>query len=259
VNAAQARADDLREIARLMETFNRAAEKLQASHETIARLQGELADRDRALARRSRLEELGRMAATLAHEIRNPLGGVRLYAALLRRDLEDDAAKALRLDRILGAVDSLEKLVGDMLDFGREREPRLERRSLSLPVESALERAGLEPRGIAVLRQGAPAELDLDPEMLSRAFLNVVLNASEAMGGAGTLRVDYAGRSVAFADTGPGIPHALLPKLFQPFTTGKAKGTGLGLAIAQRIVESHGGTIRAENLPAGGARFTVTL
>jgi signal transduction histidine kinase len=252
---------DLGELARLMETFNQATEKLAGSYRRIEDLQKQLAEKDREIARKSRLEMLGRMAASLAHEIRNPLGGIQLYASMLRRDVEGDPEKVRTLDRILGAVTGLEKLVEDMLAYGRDVEPRKTLRSLGPLVDEALALAAgaMAEKKIDVLRAGTPGEAEVDADMLTRVFLNLALNACQAMPPGGTLRVTFDGRSVALADTGPGIPADLLDKLFSPFVTSKAKGTGLGLAIAHKIVEAHGGTIEARNAPEGGAVFTVRL
>jgi signal transduction histidine kinase len=254
VDAAATRPGDLGEIARLLETFNQATEKLAGSYRRIEELQTELARKDREIARKSRLETLGRMASTLAHEIRNPLGGIQLYAGLLRRDLEGDPDKARALDRILGAVAGLDKLVEDMLVYGRELELRRSRRSLGDVVEDALALARVS---LDVRREGAPGEADVDADALGRAFLNLILNASQAAKSAITIR--YEGTSVSIEDDGPGLPPELIDKLFTPFTTSKAKGTGLGLAIAHKIVEAHGGTIEARNAPGGGALFTVRM
>lgn len=248
---------ELGELARLMETFSQATEKLARSYETIGGLQREIAEKDRLLAHKSRLEMLGRLSAGLAHEVRNPLGGIRLYASMLRRDLAADADKSRVLDRILGAVEGLEKLVDDMLAFGSEVEPRRERRPLGAVVDEALALAGPATGRVTVVRRGEPAEADVDPAMLVRVFLNLILNACQAMPDGGTLSVVFEGRSVSLADTGPGIAPEILPRLFTPFVTSKAKGTGLGLAIARKIVEAHGGTLEAKN--DGGAVFTVTL
>lgn len=254
MDAATTRPGELGEIARLLETFNQATEKLQASYRRVEELQTQLAVKDREIARKSRLETLGRMAATLAHEIRNPLGGIQLYAGMLRRDLEGDPEKIKALDRILGAVAGLDQLVESMLVYGRDVELRKSRRSLGDVVDDALALARVK---VDVLREGAPGEAEVDADALGRAFLNLILNAAQAA--RSRLLVRFDGRSVAFEDDGPGLPAELMDKLFTPFTTSKAKGTGLGLAIAHKIVEAHGGTISAANAPGGGAVFTVRL
>ena len=254
MDAATKRPGDLGEIARLLETFNQATEKLAGSYRRIEELQTQLAAKDREIARKSRLETLGRMAATLAHEIRNPLGGIQLYAGMLRRDLEHDPEKVRTLDRVLGAVSSLDQLVEDMLVYGRDVELRKARRSLGDVVDDALALARVQ---VDVRREGTPGDAEVDADALGRAFLNLILNAAQAARSA--LVVRFEGRSVSFADDGPGIPAEVLEKLFTPFVTSKAKGTGLGLAIAHKIVEAHGGTIEARNAPGGGAVFTVRL
>ena len=252
---------DLGELARLLDTFNQATEKLAGSYRRIEELQQALAEKDRELARKSRLEMLGRMAASLAHEIRNPLGGIQLYAAMLRRDLESDPGKVQTLDRILGAVSGLERLVEDMLAYGRDLEPQKAKRSLGPLVEEALALAApaVAEKRIEIRREGVPGEAEVDAEMLVRVFLNLARNACQAMPPGGRLTLSFEGRSVSFADSGAGIPAEILDKLFTPFVTSKAKGTGLGLAIAHKIVEAHGGTIEARNAPGGGAVFTVRL
>jgi signal transduction histidine kinase len=258
---AVATAGEIGELARLFQTFEQATEKLAQSYQTIGQLQRQLAEKDRQLNRKTRLEMLGRMAAGLAHEIRNPLGGIQLYASLLRRDLEGDADKVRALDRILAAVSGLDTLVEDMLTYGRDLEPRKLIQSLTLPLEDALalSLALLAEKRIAIVRDFDGAEAEVDRDMLARVFLNLIRNAAQAMAPGGTLEITVRSRTVSLRDNGPGIPAEVLEKLFTPFVTSKAKGTGLGLAIAQKIVEAHGGSIEARNNPEGGATFTVKL
>jgi signal transduction histidine kinase len=255
-------AADLGELTRLMETFNQATERLGQSYRKIGELQREIAEKDRQLARKTRLEMLGRMAANLAHEIRNPLGGIQLYASMLRRDLEGDAGKVRTLDRILGAISGLDSLVEDMLAFGREIEPRRRLQPLGPLVEQALDfvRGTIAEQGIRVeLRFDGMVVAEVDGEMMQRVFLNIISNAVQAVGRGGRLSIAGSGRTICFSDDGPGIPPEILERMFTPFLTSKTKGTGLGLAIAHKIVEAHGGTLEAENGPGGGATFTITL
>ena len=252
---------DIQELARLMETLNQATQNLGSSYRKIGELQKEIAEKDRQLSRKTRLEVLGRMAAGLAHEIRNPLAGIQLYASMLRRDLSQDAGKVETLDRILNAVLGLGKLVDDMLIYGRDLEPRRAAHPVAPLVEEALglARATLEEKRIEVARDLDGASAEVDAEMIRRVFLNVILNAVQAMEPGGTLTLAARERTVTFADTGPGIPAEIMDKLFTPFLTSKVKGTGLGLAIAQKIIEAHGGTIEAKNNPDRGATFTIRL
>jgi len=260
VEVEKAADPDIGELARLMETFNQATERLGQSYRTIGELQKAIAEKDRQLARKTRLEMLGRMASNLAHEIRNPLGGIQLYASMLRRDLEQDADKVRVLDRILGAITGLDVLVEDMLAFGREIEPRKSLQPFAPLLERALDlvRGPLEEKRVRVEVRGDGAA-EMDGEMMQRVFLNIVLNAAQAVGVGGLLSITCAGRTVAFCDDGPGIPPEILEKMFTPFLTSKTKGTGLGLAIAHKIVEAHGGTIEAKNGTPGGATFSITL
>jgi signal transduction histidine kinase len=260
VEVEKAAVADIGELARLMETFNQATERLGQSYRTIGELQKAIAEKDRQLARKTRLEMLGRMASNLAHEIRNPLGGIQLYASMLKRDLEKDADKVRVLDRILGAITGLDVLVEDMLAFGREIEPRRSLQPFAPLVERALDlvRGPLQEKRVEVEVRGDGAA-EMDGEMMLRVFLNIVLNAAQAVGPGGRLSVSSAGRAITFSDDGPGIAPEILEKMFTPFLTSKTKGTGLGLAIAHKIVEAHGGTLEAKNGPAGGAAFTITL
>jgi len=261
VELAKTSVEDLGELTRLMETFNQATERLGQSYRTIGELQKAIAEKDRQLARKTRLEMLGRMAANLAHEIRNPLGGIQLYVSMLKRDLEKDTDKVRVLDRILGAITGLDVLVEDMLEFGRDLEPRLRLQAFAPLVEQALDliRGPLEEKRVRVDVRVDGAAAEMDGEMMQRVFLNIVSNAAQAVGLGGRLTVSAAGRAITFTDDGPGIAPEILEKMFTPFLTSKTKGTGLGLAIAHKIVEAHGGTLEAKNGPSGGATFTITL
>jgi len=252
---------DLGELTRLMETFNQATERLGQSYQKIGELQKAIAEKDRQLARKTRLETLGRMAANLAHEIRNPLGGIQLYASMLKRDLEGDADKVRVLDRILGAITGLDSLVEDMLVFGRDVEPNRKLQPFAPLVEQALDllRGAIAEKRVRVQVRAGDAAAEMDGDMMQRVFLNIAGNAVQAVAAGGSLAIEAAGRTIRFADDGPGIPPEILEKLFTPFLTSKTKGTGLGLAIAHKIVEAHGGTIEATNGPAGGATFAIIL
>jgi signal transduction histidine kinase len=261
VDVAKVALPDIGELARLMETFNQATERLGQSYQTIGELQKEIAEKDRQLARKTRLEMLGRMAANLAHEIRNPLAGIQLYASMLKRDLEKDGDKVRVLDRILGAIGGLESLVEDMLAFGRDLDPKKRRQPFGPIIDAALDllRGVIEEKRVTVTIRTGDAEAEMDGDMMQRVFLNIVGNAVQAVGPGGRLTIEAGDRSIRFTDDGPGIPPEILEKLFTPFLTSKTKGTGLGLAIAHKIVEAHGGTIEAKNGPGGGATFSITL
>lgn len=260
----ESKTGEMGELARLMELLTQSTERLGRSYETIARLQQALAEKDRQLAQKTRLEMLGRMAAGLAHEIRNPLGGIALYANLLKRDLAGEPEKVETLSKILGAVMNLNRLVEDMLTFGGTLQPVKAVCPVHRVVDEALTlvRGEIEARGISVVRDAAlDLAVPMDAGMMQRVFLNLLLNAAQAMEGGGTLEITAARAEgeveIAVRDRGPGIQD--LEKIFTPFYTTRTKGTGLGLAIAQKIVEAHGGRITAENPPGGGARFGVRL
>lgn len=261
------------DLRRLLETYLASFGSLQASQEALSRkvadLTSELEQKNALLARRSRLAELGQMAAGVAHEIRNPLGGIRLYAGLLERDLSTDPERLALVTKIRSGVEQLDRIVREMLDFTRQIV--LDRRPVELGrvLDEALEYATAEARpGIRVRREYAPGlSAPVDVHHLQRALLNLMLNAAEAMTGGGELILATApaallGRPAAeirVEDSGPGIPPEVLPRIFDPFFTTKAQGTGLGLPFVQRVAEAHGGAVEASNRAGGGAVFRLLL
>jgi signal transduction histidine kinase len=257
-------------LAAILAAWNDATIRLQQTHETlqaeVARLTDELEEKNRELARQNRLADLGRMAAHVAHEVRNSLVPVNLYMSLLRRRLSDSTDSLNILSKAEAGIIALDATVNDLLNFTSHREPQWRSFIVQDLVEEVIE--SLAPQLEA---QGIEASLDVPPntvatadrEMLRRAILNLVLNAIDAMPRGGSLTVtSYDGRGgleLEIADDGPGLSAEHLSRAFDPFFTTKPSGTGLGLSIVHRIVEAHGGRVTAMNCPEGGAAFTIEL
>ena len=262
--------DDLAEIIR---AYNRVTENLQASHERlqdeVVRLREELASTNAQLQRSKRLSALGEMAAGMAHEIRNPLGAIQLYAAMVVEDLEADEPKPdAALDtarKIASAVRGLDGVVNDVLTFAREIEPAPMELSAQDLFERVLEahRPAIEAAEVEVHGPERDVAVQGDPDLLHQALLNLVRNAVDAMPKAGPRRLTLAARREGQAavltvrDSGPGIVDEDVDRIFNPFFTTRNTGTGLGLAIVHRIVDAHGGAICVHN--ATGAVFELTV
>ncbi len=263
--------EDLREVIR---AYNELAGRLEDSQSSlqreVERLREELEEKNRQLARKNRLEVLGEMAAGVAHEIRNPLGGIELYAGLIARAPSEGERVTKYAHKIIGATRDLSRTVGEILDFTRPLRPQARPLRVDDVVEAALDLASarVDAAGVKVARTARPEAIVAgDRNLLQRAFLNVIHNAVDAMAGGGTLKVSVARARlgaraawrVAFADTGAGIAEADLAKVFDPFFTRKEGGTGLGLAMTGRIVAAHEGRLAAANAEGGGAVFSFTL
>lgn len=267
----------IEELGRIIIAYSEVTEKLQQSHdqltETVRALQSELGEKNRLLERKNRLAALGEMAAGLAHEIRNPLGGIQLYASMLAQDVGDRPESLQVVGKIASGVRRLESLVGQVLQFSREIVAQPCPADLVQIVDQAVELASakLAERGVACAVEGPrPFEVTIDPLLMGQALLNLLLNAAEAIhaGTAGRVTVRFARPHpdsevkqfhLVVTDNGPGIATQVLDRIFNPFFTTKDTGTGLGLAIVHRVVEAHEGTITATNEPGGGARFEIRV
>lgn len=223
---------------------------------------------EREMARTAGLAALGQMAATVAHELRNPLSSIKAAAQFLLDDCAD-ATVCDFLSIVVEEVDGLGRLTTDLLEFARPSPPRPERVDLVALVRASVDflRAEMTGQNIAICESYAPpAWADVDPEQVGRALRNLLLNAAQAMEGSGGGRLIVSVHpdgpehfALSVEDTGAGIPPAVHARLFEPFFTTKAKGTGLGLAQVRAVVEAHRGVIAADNAPGGGARFTLRL
>jgi len=270
VAAAPPPADDGPALEAILSAWNDATLRLQQTHEAlqaeVARLSDELEEKNRELARHNRLADLGRMAAHVAHEVRNSLQPVSLYMSLLRRRLGADAGSLDILAKVEAGFRALDATVNDLLNFTSHREPRWGSFIASDLVEEIFDSLApqLEAQGIEVSIDVPPnTVVHADREMMRRAVLNLVLNAVDAMPEGGELVVtSYNGRAgfeLEIADSGPGLTPDEAKRVFDPFFTTKSTGTGLGLSIVQRIVEAHGGRVTVMNCPQGGAAFTIEL
>jgi signal transduction histidine kinase len=232
--------------------------------EVAARVQ----EQQRELLRAEQLAAVGRLAAGVAHEVRNPLTGIKLLVEAALRPKNPTPLNDEDLRVIHGEIDRLEQTVQGFLDFARLPAPKRQPCDLRDVVARArdLTRARAEQQHVevAVRVPSGPVPALVDPGQLTTVLVNLFLNAVDAMPHGGELGVELAaapggGAQLTVTDTGPGIPPAVADRLFTPFVTTKPTGTGLGLSISRRIVEEHGGAVTAGNRPGGGARFLVTL
>jgi signal transduction histidine kinase len=238
----------------------------QALRNEVRRLTEELKVKNRELARKNRLADLGQMASHIAHEVRNNLVPVTLYMSLLRRRLSEDAEGLKILDKIEVGFTDLDATVNDLLHFTSDRDPHCQQFPVAKMIDDLY--ASLAPQlsaqAIEAINEIAPEEsIRADYDMIRRAVLNLILNALDAMPEGGVLRVsgtaDAGELLLQVSDSGPGLSEDTARRAFEPFFTTKPGGTGLGLAIVYRIAEVHGGRVSAANGPQGGAVFTLTL
>lgn len=264
----------IEELGRIIMAYSEVTERLQESHErlerTVAALREELGEKNRQLERRNRLAALGEMAAGMAHEIRNPLGGIQLYASMLAADVADRDESLQRVKKISAGVKRLEGLVSQVLQFAREIRPNFAPVNLGELVAQVMDWTQEAARGRDVRCEvDGPDELmvRMDGLLMGQAVMNLVINAIQACGPDGIVRVEYdrgeraraSQFRLAVSDTGQGVDPAVMDRIFNPFFTTKEAGTGLGLAIVHRIIEAHDGTITARNQQRGGARFEIKV
>ncbi|MGE3405137.1 MAG: nitrogen regulation protein NR(II) [Vicinamibacterales bacterium] len=217
------------------------------------------------LRQQEALARVGQLAAMVAHEVKNPLAGIKaaLQVMVSRRPAGDPDAPVMH--EIIERADALNDLISDLLQFSRPKPPQLQLLELRGVVEEAQTLLGRDPvgAGVASTIVGPEVALHGDRAMLRSVFSNLFINAAQAMGGSGSLAVELTtgpGQvQVTIRDSGPGIPDDVRERVFEPFFTTKARGGGLGLAIAKRSVELHGGTLTLDCPPGGGTRATVTL
>lgn len=211
-----------------------------------------------------RLAAIGEMAATVAHEIRNPLGGIRGFAALLARDVPEEDPRRRLVEKILQGAQSLERVVNELLEYTRPVELRLKPASARAVADAAISFLGIDP-ALHRVHNALPAEWKIraDAEKLRQVFLNVLLNAVQSMEDGGEIHVsgelDETHVIVNVRDAGCGMDAEQLASMFSPFFTTKERGTGLGLAISRKIIEGHGGNIAAESAPGAGTTVRLLL
>jgi signal transduction histidine kinase len=223
---------------------------------------------------RDRLAAVGQMAAVIAHEVKNPLGGIEVMAGLLRRKIPELPEAQALLGDIIKEAKMANAIVQEVLDFVRPIRLQVERTSIAGAVRDAVTLAdGKARRGNVDVEALVPSDLTIeaDQHQLAQLFTNLLINAYEAMESRGRVvvtaeraRLEDGGDGreavrIEIADNGPGMPTDVADKVFDPFFTTKAQGSGLGLAIVRKIVDAHDGTLDLRTVPGQGTTIRVTL
>jgi signal transduction histidine kinase len=243
------------QVGLVVDRLRRSGEELQAARQEVVRAE--------------RLAAIGGLAAGVAHELRNPLTSVKLLLQHAASRGGDAVVASTRMGLILDEIERMEATIQGLLDFSRPARPQRKLHDLRETLQRALNlvegRAEKQHVSTELMLGAAPQMVNGDPQQLHQVFVNLLINGIEAMPQGGRLSVvlhDHPenGRiAVEIQDTGEGIPREVLPRLFEPFASNKERGTGLGLAVSRRIIEEHGGTVRARPRTPQGTAFEVAL
>ena len=255
------------EVGRLIASFDSMVDRLDTAKQELDLFHFQ------QMERADRLASIGEMAAGIAHEIKNPLTGIAAAVSIIRDDIEPHDSRREILSEVLEQIKRLDKTVNDLLFFGKPAPPEPSLTDVNASLKKTLMFASQHRGGKGsnierrlLLGSNLPP-VYVDPKQIQQVFLNLILNAIQAMqeGGQLTIETSFSERedgrfvTVVIADTGPGIPEQILGKIFTPFFTTKAQGTGLGLAICHKLIAQHNGTIRVASENGVGTRFTIEL
>ena len=253
------------EVGRLITSFNSMVDRLDKAKKELDQMHFQ------QMERADRLASVGEMASGIAHEIKNPLTGIAAAMTIIKDDFPPADPRSEIVGEVLEQIKRLDKTVNDMLFFGKPTVPEPTCSSVNTILKKTLMFAGQHRGGKNVekrleLDEMLP-EIYVDPKQIQQVFLNLILNALQAMRDGGVLTIRSAAIQregvqwvkVSIADTGPGIPPQILEKIFTPFFTTKAQGTGLGLAICYKLIEQHGGVLAVDSEDGKGTVFTVEL
>jgi len=251
------------EITELAETFNTMAR-------SIAERDARLEENARKMTESKKLATLGQLAAGIAHEINNPLGGIVMYSHMLREDLQDVQNRE-NVEKIAREADRCKKIVKGLLDFARQTKPERTESNINHVLKEVIALVVHQAmfRNIEIENDHNPSIplVDIDVTQMEEVFMNIILNAAQALDGKGKITTvtrltpDNNFIEIVLSDTGPGIPEEHVDKIFEPFYTTKeiGRGTGLGLSIAYGIVERHHGSIWVESKEGKGTSFFIRL
>jgi signal transduction histidine kinase len=253
---------------RLREKYKRLSEKLAASYGRLHEQASRLIDAERQLGQSQKLSMLGHVSASLAHELKNPLASIKGAAEILADELPEGHPKQEFIDIMRSEISRLNHSVEDVLSYcrGQQQEGRSKQESVSGIVHQvvSLLEGRFEEKSIDLSVQVNPEDdFWVDETSMIQVLMNILLNAVDAVGPRGRIRVDVRrdgqARLIKVSDDGPGINAARAEDVFQSFVTFKEGGTGLGLSISKRMVESLGGKIEVGTSELGGALFSIVL
>ncbi|MGB4223072.1 MAG: [Fe-Fe] hydrogenase large subunit C-terminal domain-containing protein [Syntrophorhabdus sp.] len=250
----------LGESKKIYQQLEKSHRELQISHQELEQAQAQL-------IRTEKLASIGQLAAGVAHEINNPLGTITIYAHLLQKSLESDDPRREDVDLIISEAGRAKDIVQGLLSFAREKKLKATEIKVSDILEEVLSLVINQPlfRNIKIEKSFDPGlqTIVADEAQLKQVFLNIIMNAAQAMDGGGKLLINVSSGKkhikIRIQDTGPGIPPEVMRHVFDPFFTTKEKGTGLGLAISYGIIERHQGKVDVETELGKGTTFVITL
>lgn len=237
----------------------------------INRVKAELEKTQIQLLQSEKMASLGKLAAGVAHQLNNPLAGITLFTKLVLEDYALEEGAKSDLGRVLQDAERCRDTVKELLEFTRQTRHLMQPHDINRAISRTLflleNQTLFQNITIAKNLDTSLPKVHSDIQQLNHLFMNIILNAAQAMGGKGRLKLETAYLPtqkrvcIKIADTGPGIPEHILPHIFDPFFTTKeeGEGTGLGLSLVYGIVENHGGQIKAESKPGQGATFIIEL